>query len=549
MRTNLENIRKVDEYLADELNASEKTAFEQELTSNHELQDLLDEQTLFIASVNRASLRSQIENVAGGSGFNFTKWLPVIVVGLMIASAAVWVSMPETNQLATVQEEISTVSKSESESPATINAPVTANEPVPVESSTAKPQRRYTPRAKIYECGGHKTWVAPDVQHFAVDPADGATIEGKDGILIIVPTDAFLDEKGDMVTTPVDFELVEALTLEDMVLYNLKTTSNGKMLESGGMFYANATSEGKPLQINPKRPLYIEIPTSDKQAGMQAFSSEIVDGEVNWVDPKPLQKFLVKVDLNELDFLPTGFADEVKINMPYKNHKTATEQLIDSLYYALGFGINATELSVDEEIIAGTYSTVKGVKGLKMWSGSSDMAIANLDTLATASCGVDPTAVQTIKQNTYANSFIATREFESRIIELHKLKNGQALLDLYVNNLGKNLWEVDQMASRDANSTGSKIFTKFSQEKLTNLKDANIYQSRLSAFYKMKQNELTKAKNKLVKELQQKNDAEIRALVKKYQKQREEWLKDQRSAQAKLPKPSAATSPVWKSVV
>jgi len=521
MRTNLENIRKVDLYLANELSASDTKLFEQELAKDQELQLLLDEQTLFIAAVKRAALRSQIENAAGNGGFNFTKWLPIIIVGLMIASTALWVSWPKTMDPTTDQPQI---------------------------ASSKMDPGAITPATKMYECGGHQMWVEPDIQHFNVNPAEGATIEGKDGILIIVPTDAFLDEKGELVTAPVDFELVEALTLEDMVLYNLKTTSNGEMLESGGMFYTNATAAGKPLKINPKRPLYIEIPTVKKQAGMKAFSSEIIDGELNWVDPKPLQKFLVKVDLDELDFLPTGFADTVKINMPYRNHKTASEQLIDSLYYALGFDVNRINNSAigeSDAVRTDFYTSGRSVQYMVSSTTSDEMMLNDLRTSANKRCGVNPSAVQTIKKDEYANTFIATREFEARIRELHEFENGQELLDLYVNNLGKNLWEVDQMAGQNGGPTGKNIFAKFAQEKLTNLKDAKIYQARLSAFYKRKQGELTKAQNKLVKQLQQKNDSEIRAVLKEYQEQRKDWVKSQGTIRINLPAPSAATAPVY----
>jgi len=530
MRTNLENIRKVDQYLANELSESDTKLFEQELAEDQELQQLLDEQTLFIASVKRAALRSQIENAAGSGGFNFTQWLPIIIVGLMICSVALWASWPTGMPTSGGQEQI---------------------EYSPIEPNLIIPEVADASPTKLYECGGHQMWVEPDIQHFSVNPAEGATIEGKDGILIIVPTHAFLNEKGELVTAPVDFELVEALTLEDMVLYNLKTTSDGEMLESGGMFYTNATADGKPLQINPDRPLYIEIPTANKQAGMKAFSSEIIDGELNWVDPKPLQKFLVKVDLNELDFLPTGFTDTVKINMPYRNHKTASEQLVDSLYYALGFGINRIE-SATYNILSNTPdatligNTRTGQVAINTITLATDVTLRyGADTLANKTCGVNPTAVQTIKKDEYANTFIATREFETRIRELHEFENGQELLDLYVNNLGKNLWEVDQMASQNVGATGEKLFAEFSREKLTNLKDAKIYQARLSAFYKRKQGELTKAQNKLVKDLQRKNDREIRAVLKEYKEQRTDWVKSQGTIRINLPSPSAATAPVY----
>lgn len=59
------------------------------------------------------------------------------------------------------------------------------------------------------------------------------------------------------------------------------------------------------------------------------------NGNMNWIEPKKLENYLVNVDFKLLDFLPEGFQAEVDNGMPYKSYKTATPKLTDSLYYSL----------------------------------------------------------------------------------------------------------------------------------------------------------------------------------------------------------------------
>ena len=51
------------------------------------------------------------------------------------------------------------------------------------------------------------------------------------------------------------------------------------------------------------------------------------------------------------------------------------------------------------------------------------------------SCGINPGAIKTIKSSQFASSYIATKEFEKRIVTLHNTKCGSDALNMYINNL------------------------------------------------------------------------------------------------------------------
>jgi hypothetical protein len=87
--------------------------------------------------------------------------------------------------------------------------------------------------------------------------------------------------------TKVKLEVKEAYNMQDILLAGLSTTSNGKLLKSGGMIYINATADGNEVKI--LTPINISIPTKVYDDSMQLFKGEVKDDStINWVDPQPL---------------------------------------------------------------------------------------------------------------------------------------------------------------------------------------------------------------------------------------------------------------------
>jgi hypothetical protein len=183
------------------------------------------------------------------------------------------------------------------------------------------------------------------------------------------------------------------------------------------MIYFNAMKDGKQLFINKNIPVHLEVPTREKKLGMMAYKGiRDENGNMNWVDPKKLDNFLKTVDINSLDFLPPGFQNEVDKGMPFRNHSTATQSLTDSLYYALstvdidslrqGLAVN----SYNEPY----YDSSKGVKRDDYTSDSHEHSGMEADGFDSR-CEIDPAIIKVIKSDKYQNTFIATKEFETRL--------------------------------------------------------------------------------------------------------------------------------------
>ncbi len=324
-------------------------------------------------------------------------------------------------------------------------------------------------------------------QFFNINPKKDTIIIGQQGTKIVIPKNAFLDSEGNIVSENIQFELSEAFKIEDMILSNLTTSSNGKLLETDGMIFTNATSNGKNLSINKKNPLYIEIPTQNRKPNMMLYDG-VRDslGNMNWINPKKLEQYLIPVDLELLDFLPDGFETVAKNYLDYYKLNSDRKD-IDSLYYNLPF---IKETSYWDTINLGGGLTTE------------------------VSYGVNPSSIETIKSKEFSNTLIATKKFEERLNFIHKTCENY-ILDLYINNLDKDLWEIDSLVLSEydfmtpiVDSTFwkrnyysyeiedlvidtigyedywfVKKFREFKNQRLTNVKNNNQYINQLKEFY------------------------------------------------------------------
>ncbi len=118
-------------------------------------------------------------------------------------------------------------------------------------------------------------------QYFKLKTGRDTVIKGEKGTVLFIPKDAFASIPPNAV---VDFKLKEAYNLLDMVSENLNTQSNGKILQTGGMFNAEASFNNKPLTL--KKDLKVTFPTPESQLeGMQLFTgsrNEQQNGRMNW---------------------------------------------------------------------------------------------------------------------------------------------------------------------------------------------------------------------------------------------------------------------------
>lgn len=347
-------------------------------------------------------------------------------------------------------------------------------------------------------------------QFFDIDSKQDNVVEGKNGTVLVIPKGSFKNSKGKTVTSNVQLELAEVLSLDQMLLSNLTTTSNGRLLETDGMIYVNATSDGEQLIIDKNNPIYIEIPTRTRKAGMKVYKGlRDENANMNWINPQEIENFLVSVDLDLLDFYPKGFEAEVTAGLPFRNHQKATKELVDSLYYSLSSS-NGSELS---DGLTGTEFNETYYNQKQAVADSTNIRediYSGLDDYGIPECEIDPAIIKTIKSEPFQNTLISTREFEIRLQRIFEIGSDE-IIEIYIKNLDKNLWELDSMAARQlVDHPLFKEFNNFSLQKLTNIKGSNKYAKLLQTYYEEQLLEnkalLETTKEKYVEELQQKNE-------------------------------------------
>jgi cytochrome c2 len=103
---------------------------------------------------------------------------------------------------------------------------------------------------------------------------------GEKGTIFHIPANAFVDALGEPYKGQVEIELLEAFSLEDMILGNLTTlTDDGEMLESSGMFRLSIKGNGELLKVNPNVKVMMTIPAVNTKDDSQFFYGKVNEEE------------------------------------------------------------------------------------------------------------------------------------------------------------------------------------------------------------------------------------------------------------------------------
>jgi mono/diheme cytochrome c family protein len=287
----LDNTKKIEQYLANEMAEKDKLAFEQEIAKNPELKKEIEKQKLLQEGLKRSALRTQIQKV--GKRYHFRKKLiNTAVIIAIIASTALAIVLFKNNKLQTEAEP-----KSEIEA----NLINQLDENAPIDNLPTE----------------YFEWKGQD-----------SALLSKSGVLLSVPKNAFL-LNGKPYNENAIIQWQEVKDGASIVKSGLSTTSNDRLLETQGMFGFQAfTKEGKKLEVNPKVGVYVQVPVDEYKEGMQLFTGKKnKKGIINWVNPEPLRKIPVAVPMSELDFYPVRYETELDVLK-----KPQTKKYRDSLY-------------------------------------------------------------------------------------------------------------------------------------------------------------------------------------------------------------------------
>src|ERR1700756_746614 len=173
-------------------------------------------------------------------------------------------------------------------------------------------------------------YLSPQV--FEINGNADTVLETGNGLIVAIPAGAFYNKHGEEVKDNIEIEIKEALTPADIMAAGLSTTSDGRLLETGGMFYINARQNGENLNVAKNKGLYVNVPTDKIKKDMMLFEGQRLDnGQINWTKPIPFENKLSTVDILSLNFYPPHFLDTLQAFGYDIKNKTLT----DSIYYSL----------------------------------------------------------------------------------------------------------------------------------------------------------------------------------------------------------------------
>jgi hypothetical protein len=117
-----------------------------------------------------------------------------------------------------------------------------------------------------------------------IRPGESVVLQATQGTRIVVPTNAFvLESNGKIPSGSVAFEISEYYKTSDILEAGLSTMAQGRMLETGGMLYLNASADGAKCRLANGKRIQLWFPNRNEEDGMQLFSGRQLGSKVDWV--------------------------------------------------------------------------------------------------------------------------------------------------------------------------------------------------------------------------------------------------------------------------
>jgi len=160
--------------------------------------------------------------------------------------------------------------------------------------------------------------LSEKTQIFTINANKDTSIIGQKGTIVTVHGDCLTNELGEKIQGTVQLELIELYSKKDMILSNKPTISDGKLLESNGEIYLNATAGGKKITIDCADGIMVQLASPyiyDMEMWLGALDK---NGNINWQKDSlvaPVEQFVEQ----EWNYDGDNIGDNMKF---YPNYET-----------------------------------------------------------------------------------------------------------------------------------------------------------------------------------------------------------------------------------
>ena len=259
MRKELENIQIIEQYLRNELSSEDKITFEEKLKSDNNLREEVELQRKVIKGIERVGVKKSIQTASRRynnrrRGFFLGLFVAVIisgVVGINFLS-----NNPEPNEIISVDVTELAVDKENEENKPIAEAFI---EQKMNSSLVSLPKKSF--------------------QYFTINSSKEETITGAEGTKITFKANSFNVPKN----SSIKIRLKEYYKMSDIAFSNLTTeTTDGKLLETGGMLYLDALVSNKKVGLKKNTFFDIKFPFDKKKKDMILFDGKTKNKNVVW---------------------------------------------------------------------------------------------------------------------------------------------------------------------------------------------------------------------------------------------------------------------------
>lgn len=142
--------------------------------------------------------------------------------------------------------------------------------------------------------------LADSFQIFTIMNEKTDTIKTKSGVKIITRPNTFMQSDRQDAKEPILIELQEVFDKSEMILNGIGTVSNGKLLESFGMVFIKAMSDGEELTLRNDMPITISIPNKREGYNGELFYGTKTSDGLNWEYTGPKSDTIVVETIEEV---------------------------------------------------------------------------------------------------------------------------------------------------------------------------------------------------------------------------------------------------------
>ena len=184
-------------------------------------------------------------------------------------------------------------------------------------------------------------------QHFVVAGKRITVITAKGGLKVTVDAAALEKEDGSVVDGKIKVSIVELRNTADFFKANTATTSDGKLLASGGSYFIGMESGGQKLRLKSGKTITVDFPLLKKE-GMELFYGERSENDdMNWKkadidlerqyesigfdDTEAYRSQPVNVATSLEEMLPAKVYRSLEEQVYYYNKKMTIQQLVDTV--------------------------------------------------------------------------------------------------------------------------------------------------------------------------------------------------------------------------